>query len=451
MKRRRFIQQAAVIGSGIPFLEYRSPSPKADSRKARLAFIGVGMRGAYLLKEAVSQGFTEVVAVCDVDPKAIDNVKQTIKEFKAREPVYFSGESDFEKIVKREDVDGVVIATPWKWHVPMSVASMKAGKYTGCEVLAGLTVAEIWELVNTFEKTGSPYMMLENVCYRQDIMAILNMARKGMFGAIQYAECGYQHDLRDYLFNNGTQMFGGGVEFGPKAINEAHWRTQHYVDRNGDLYPTHGVGPVSQIMNITRGNQYSYIVSMATPATGLNKYIMDQGGKDHPNSKVKFICGDVVTSLIKCANGEVVKMTFDTSSPRAYSLGFRIQGNEGIWTEDAKGIYFQKLASKPHEYEPIEKYLDLYDHPYWKKYNALAKDAGHGGMDYFIIREFVDAVRYKKPLAMDVYDAAAWSVLSPLSEQSIAKNSQPIDIPDFTKGKWRTRKPVFGLNEDFLN
>jgi predicted dehydrogenase len=284
--------------------------------------------------------------------------------------------------VQRDDVDGVVIATPWHWHVPMSVASMKAGKHTGCEVLAGLTVKELWELVDTHEKTGSPFMMLENVCYRQDIMAVLNMARRGMFGAIQYAECGYQHDLRDYLFNNGTQMFGGGVEFGERAINEANWRTQHYVDRNGDLYPTHGIGPVAQIMNITRGNQFSQIVSMASPATGLNKYIVDHAGKDHPNAKVKFKCGDVVTSLIKCADGAVVKMTFDTSSPRAYSLGFRIQGNEGIWTEDARGIYFQKLAPTPHEYEPMEKYMKEYDHPYWAKYTAKAQDSGHGGMDY---------------------------------------------------------------------
>jgi hypothetical protein len=147
----------------------------------------------------------------------------------------------------------------------------------------------------------------------------------------------------------------------------------------------------------------------------------------------------------------MVKMTFDTSSPRAYSLGFRIQGTEGIWTEDAKGIYFQKLAPKPHEYEPIDKYLQLYDHPYWAKYSQQAKDAGHGGMDYFIIREFVDAVRNKKPFAMDVYDAAIWSVLSPLSEESIAQNSKPVMIPDFTKGKWKTRKATFGLSEDFLN
>lgn len=451
MKRRKFIQQAAILGASVPMLSTQSLGRTAEAKKARLAFIGVGMRGSYLLKEALSQGLTEITAVCDIDDGAIGNVRKTIKDLNAKEPVYFKGERDFEKIVQRDDVDGVVIATPWHWHVPMSIASMKAGKHTGCEVLAGLTVSEIWDLVNAHESTRSPYIMLENVCYRQDVMAVLNMARKGLFGKIQYAECGYQHDLREYLFNNGTQMFGGGVEFGAKAINEANWRTQHYVDRNGDLYPTHGVGPVSQIMNITRGNQFSYLVSMASPATGLNKYILDHEGKNHPNAQVKFKCGDVVTTLIKCANGEVVKMTFDTSSPRAYSLGFRIQGNDGLWTEDANGIYFQKTAPKPHEYEPAAKYLELYDHPYWKKYSQLAKDAGHGGMDYFIIREFVDAVRYKKPFAMDVYDAAIWSVLSPLSEQSIAGNSKPMEIPDFTKGQWKTRAPVFGMNEDFMN
>lgn len=449
MERRRFITQAAAIGAGLTILPQLGKATNAPAKKAGLAFIGVGMRGAGLLAEAVKQGNCNIVAVSDIDPRAIDQVKKIMQENNFKTPDYYTAENDFEKIVQRDDVDGVIIATPWKWHLTMSVASLKAGKYTGCEVLAGFTVAEIWELVNVQEKTGTPYMMLENVCYRRDVMAVLNMARQGLFGQLTYAECGYQHDLREVIFNDGVQMIGGGVEFNEKGTNEARWRTQNYIDRNGDLYPTHGIGPVANMLNITRGNQFTQLVAMASPSVSLHNYIVQKGGANHPNAAVKWKCGDVVTSLIRCANGEVIKMTFDTSSPRPYSLGFRVQGTEGIWTDDAQGIYLQQHSPKPHEYEPVEKYIQQYDHPYWAKYHQVADSSGHGGMDYFIIREFIDCVIHKKPFYMDIYDAAMWSVLSPLSERSIAQQSKPVLIPDFTRGKWKKRTPVFGLTPDF--
>lgn len=449
MERRKFIKNTALIGTGVSLLPSYSFARKAPGSKARLAFIGVGMRGAYLLQEAVSQGNTEVVAVSDIDENAINNVKQIIKQYNGKEPAYYHNERDFEKIVQRDDVDGVVIATPWKWHYPMAMASMKAGKYTGCEVIIGLTISQLWDLVNEYEKTGTQFIMLENVCYRRDVMAVLRMARQGMFGQITYAECGYQHDLRTYLFNNGIENFGDGVEFGLKAVNEAKWRTQNYVERNGDLYPTHGIGPIAQVLNITRGNQFSYLMSMASPSVSLHQYIIDKN-KNHPNASVKFKCGDIVTTLIKCSNGEMIKMTHDTSSPRPYSLGFRVQGTQGIWTEDAKGIYFQKEAGTPHEYDPFDKYLEKYDHPYWTKHGKTAEGSGHGGMDYFLIHDFVDCVRFKKPFFMDMYDAAMWTALSPLSEKSIAENSKPVLIPDFTRGKWKKRKPLFGFQDDFM-
>ncbi|MGC4036040.1 MAG: Gfo/Idh/MocA family oxidoreductase [Chitinophagaceae bacterium] len=446
MQRRQFINNTSMLAAGISLLPRDIVRKPKEEKKARIAFIGTGMRGSYLLKEAVSQGMTDVIAVCDIDEAAINNVKQTIKEYNAKEPDYYKGERDFEKIVQRDDVDAVIIATAWQWHYPMTMASLKAGKYTGCEVICGITINEIWDLVNEYERSRAPYMMLENVCYRRDVMAVLNMVRKGLFGDINYAECGYQHDLREYLFNDGQHMFGHGVEFNEKAINEAHWRTQHYTYRNGDLYPTHGIGPVSTMLNITRGNQFTQLVSMASPGRGLHKYIVDNGPADHPNAKVKFKCGDVVTTLIQCANGEMIKMTFDTSSPRPYSLGFRVQGTEGLWTEDAKGIYLQKFAKQPHEYDPVDKYIEQYDHPYWAKHAHDAENSGHGGMDYFIIREFVNCVRNKQALPMDMYDAAMWTALTPLSEKSLSQNSKTVHIPDFTRGKWKKRTPVFGLS-----
>ncbi|MCY7350351.1 MAG: Gfo/Idh/MocA family oxidoreductase [Cytophagaceae bacterium] len=447
MQRREFITKTTALGATAALLPDTLFSRNVEEKKVRLAIIGVGERGSYLIKEAVSQGGAEAVAICDIDPAAIARTKEKIKKYQSREVAVYSGERDFEKIVQRDDIDAVLIATPWQWHTPMALAALKAGKPTGCEVPVALTVKDCWALVDAVEKTGVPLMMMENVCYRRDVMAVLNMARQGLFGRVTYAECGYQHDLREVLFNDGKTAHGKGLEFGEKAYSEARWRTQHHVDRNGELYPTHGIGPVAQVFNINHGNQFSHLTSMATPALSLHEYLVEKGGPEHPNAKVNFKCGDVVTTLIKCTNGEVVKMTHDVSSPRPYSLGFRIQGTQGIWTEDAKGIYLQKKAPKPHEYEPAQKYFDEYDHPLWKNLGKEAQGAGHGGMDYFVIRSFVESVRRKMPFPQDVYDAAAWSVIGPLSEASIDKGSKPMDIPDFTRGKWKSRPALFAMGD----
>ena len=323
---------------------------------------------------------------------------------------------------------------------------MKGGKYAGLEVSATVTLQESWDLVNTFEKTGSHCMLLENVCYRRDVMAILNMVRQNVFGEINHLQCGYQHDLREVKFNDGKQAHGGGVEFGEKGYSEARWRTQHSIDRNGDLYPTHGLGPVAEMININRGNQFLYLTSMASPSRSLHKYVVDKGGADHPNAKVKFKLGDVVQTMIKCANGETILITHDTNSPRPYSLGFRVQGTQGLWMDDGNQIYVEGLSKKAHNWESDEPYLQQYDHAYWKKEGKIAEDAGHGGMDHFVMKDFLDAIRTRTAPSIDVYDAAAWSAISPLSEESIKKGSASIQIPDFTRGKWKTRKPVFALD-----
>jgi hypothetical protein len=292
-------------------------------------------------------------------------------------------------------------------------------------------------------------MILENVCYRRDVMAILKMIREGMFGEMTYAHCGYQHDLRGIKFNNGTSNEGYGVEFGKKGYSEAKWRTQHSVDRNGDIYPTHGLGPVAHWMNINRGNKFNYLTSTATKPLGLHKYVVDHGGKDHPNAKVNFKLGDVVTTVIQCHNGENIVIIHDTNSPRPYSLGFRAQGTEGIWMNDGHTIYLEDVSPKKHEAEPDAPYLKKYDHPLWTKYEKEAENAGHGGIDYFVFRGFIEAVKRKVAPPIDVYDAAVWSAISPLSELSIARGSSPVEIPDFTRGKWKTNKPIFGLNDEF--
>jgi hypothetical protein len=446
MKRRDFLATGLSTAT-IPMINFNA---SANSKNVRLAFIGVGLRGRNHLSQSMYRDDVDIVAICDIDPDAINRSLDLVKKAGRKDPVvYGKTESDYLNMLKRDDIDGVVISTPWELHVPMSVESMKAGKYTAVEVSATVTLQESWDLVDTFERTGSHCMILENVCYRRDVMAVLNMVRKGMFGEMLYAHCGYQHDLREVKFNDGKKFYGGGVEFNEKGISEAKWRTQHSVDRNGDLYPTHGLGPVAHWFDINRGNKFNFLTSTATKSRSLHKYIVDQAGEGHPNAKVNFKLGDIVTTTIQCHNGENIVIMHDTNSPRPYSLAFRAQGTEGIWMDDNDSIYLQNKSPKPHAWEPFAKYQETYDHPLWKKHANSAEKAGHGGIDFFVIRGFIEAIKNKVAPPMDVYDAAAWSAISPLSELSIARGSSPVEIPDFTRGKWKTNKPVFGLNDSF--
>ncbi len=452
--RRRFLQAVALGSAAVPFLPVDAPAEpivlpvRPPLARVRLAFIGVGLRGRNHLEQALYRPDVDVTAICDIDPQAIALANEQLKKAgRPIPPAYTNGKEAFLTMLQRDDIDGVVIATPWEWHTPMAVATMKAGKYAGLEVSATVTLKESWELVDTFEKTRVPCMLLENVCYRRDVMAVLNMIRQNMFGEMLYAHCGYQHDLREVKFNDGKQPYGGGVEFGEKGFSEAHWRTQHSVDRNGDLYPTHGLGPVAHWLNINRGNRFVRLTSTATKSRSLHKYIVDKGGPDHPNAQVNFKLGDVVTTVVECANGENIVIMHDTNSPRPYSLGFRAQGTQGIWMDDGKQIYLEGVSQKPHRWEPFADYQTKYDHPVWAKDAAAAENAGHGGIDFFVLRAFIESIKAQVAPPIDVYDAAAWSCISPLSEKSIAGGSKPVDIPDFTRGRWKTNKPVFELGQ----
>jgi hypothetical protein len=285
-------------------------------------------------------------------------------------------------------------------------------------------------------------MMLENVCYRRDVMAILQMVRQGMFGELIHLQGGYQHDLRGVKLNDGKTAYGIGAEFGEKGFSEAHWRTNHSVHRNGDLYPTHGVGPLAEMLNINYGNRFVSLSSLASKSRGLHNYIVAHGGENHPNAKVEFKLGDVVITQIKTANGETILLQHDTSLPRPYSLGFRVQGTKGIWMDVNHSLYIEGVSAKPDEWENAGPYLEKYDHPLWKQYGAEAEGAGHGGMDFFVLRAFVEAIKQQTPTPIDVYDSASWSVITPLSEMSIQGN-QTVEFPDFTSGQWMYRKNRF--------
>ena len=450
INRRSFIKSSALVGASATLLSSKIVGSVKENKKLRLGVIGTGLRGQWMTHLSLLRNDVDIKAICDIDSEMINKTLNIIKKGQGNPPdVYKNGEHDFLNLVKRDDIDAVYIATPWEWHHPMAIAAMQEGKHVGTECPAALTVSDLWDLVNTSERFNRHCMLMENVCYRRDVMAVLNMVRKGVFGELLHCQGGYQHDLRDVKFNNGKQPYGGGLEFNEGGYSESKWRTQHSVDRNGDLYPTHGIGPLNTMLDINRGNRFVHLTSTATQPRGLSKHIIDQGGETHPNAKIKFKLGDVVTTVIKCENGQTVVLSHDTNSPRPYSLNFRVQGTEGIWMVDNNSIYIQGISKDEHRWESDEEYLRKYDHPLWRRFEKQAAGSGHGGMDFFILNAFVEPLKQGLRPPLDVYDAASMSVISPLSEKSIRLGSAPVKFPDFTRGKWQTNKPIFGLNQEY--
>ena len=425
--------------------------------KVRIGFIGVGLRGQTHLGEMLKRDDVEIIAMADPDKKMMAMAQAEILKYNVKGvKEYSNGPYDYRNLLKHEEIDAVFVASPWEWHLPHGIDAMQAGKKVAMEVCGAMKLQDCWDFVNTSEKNKVPLMMMENVCYRRDIMAVFNMVKKGMFGELLHLQGGYQHDLRGVLFNDGITAYGPGVEFGEKGFSEAHWRTLHYVNRNGELYPTHGLGPIASMIDITRGNRLTRLSSIATKSRGLHRYIVNnpKGGKDHPNAKVNFKQGDIVTTQVQCENGETIVLTHDTSSPRPYHLGFRVQGTNGLWQDynegqpDAGFIHFED-KSPHHQWENPKKYIEEFDHPLWKKYEKEAEGAGHGGMDFFVDNAFIECIKREIAFPLDVYDLATWYSITPLSEKSIKENGQLQIIPDFTRGQWKNRKPVFGLQDEY--
>ncbi|MBK9152549.1 MAG: Gfo/Idh/MocA family oxidoreductase [Saprospiraceae bacterium] len=453
MHRRDFLRNTTLAGAAIGIQNQAfSYIPSENMKdKIRLGIIGVGARGYETLKLALYRKDVTVTSVCDIDPNHAARAEKAVVEAGHKKPaLYTRGDYDYRRMLHSKELDAVLICTPWEWHTPMSVDAMRMGIAVGCEVAGAASVEECWQMVRTQESTGTPFMIMENVCYRRDVMAALNMVRQGLFGELVHLEGGYQHDLREVKFNDGKQYYGGGVEFGEKGYSEARWRTQHSVYRNGDLYPTHGIGPIGSFINNNRGNRFVSLTSMASKARGLHQYIMDhpQGGASHPNATIQFRLGDVVTTSIQTAMGETIVLSHDTSLPRPYSLGFRVQGVKGLWMDINKSVHIEG-RSPAHKWEPADAYFKTYDHPLWRKYEKDAADAGHGGMDWFVLHAFVEALKNNEPMPLDVYDHASWAVITCLSEQSISQGGAVQSFPDFTDGRWINRKPVFALDDRY--
>ncbi len=427
VSRRGFMQTGAVLGAAWALSAQGAEEPPAE-KKVRVGMAGVGSRGTFLTNTLLELPGVEIPAVCDINPDHAARAKGIIEKATGKSPdLYTQGERDWERLVARDDLDAVITATPWQWHTPIMVAAMKAGKYGGTEVPAALTVEECWELVRTSEETGKPCMMLENVCYFENALAILRMVREGVFGDLIHAEAGYQHDGRFVLVGDKGELL---------------WRGEHALKSNGNLYPTHPIGPVAQWMNINRGDRFTRLVSMSAKSRGLNYYAAKKFGPDHPLAKQAFMQGDLNTTLLETENGCTVTLYFDLLTPRPYDLIFRLQGTKGIVMGAWDKIYLEDVSPQKEQWEPFAPYIQKYMHPIWKELNAGAISSGHGGGDFITVHQFIQAVRNNTQPPQDVYDAATWSVIVPLSVQSATAHGNPVEFPDFTRGKWKTTPPI---------
>lgn len=456
--RRNFIKNTALTGAALSIAANSAKAYTSQKKSVvRLGMIAVGYRGQSHLEEMLKRNDVEIVAMADPDPKMMAMAQKLIADYGKKAAVeYTKGDYDYRNLLKRTDIDAVIVASPWEWHKDHGVDAMNAGKIVGMEVCGAIQLQDCWDYVNAYEKTKVPIMMMENVCYRRDVMAVLNIVQQGLFGDILHLQGGYEHDLRGVLFNDGVTAYNSGVEFGAKGLSEAKWRTNHYVKRNGELYPTHGLGPVATMIDMNRGNRLTTLSSVSTKSMGLNRYVANhpKGGPDHPNAKIQYKEGDIVSTQIQTTNGQTILLTHDTSSPRPYNLGFRVQGTNGVWMDYSsggldKGHLYIDGKSPNDQWENPKQWLEQYDHPLWKNYAAAAQGAGHGGMDFFVDNAFIECIKRDVPFPLDVYDLATMYAITPLSEKSIAEGGTLQRIPDFTKGAWRNRKPIFGLSSEF--
>ena len=443
ISRRNFVKGAAIGGAGLLIAtDLLSParaaaSPKSSNatmmgvrfearERVRLGIIGVGGRGTNLLENLLAVDNVDVKAICDLVPEKVAHAQKMVTDAGQPEPKGFSkGETDFKNLTQLE-LDIVYIATPWNWHVPMALDGMKNGKHAAVEVPACTTLQECWDIVDTSEATRKHCMILENCCYGDTEMMVLGMVRDGLFGDVTHGEAAYLHDLRGIL----TANEGEGL-----------WRRFPHMKRNGNPYPTHGLGPVAHYMDIHRGDRFDYMVSVSSAESSLSAYVKANFPEGDPKRAEKYICGDMNTSVIKTVKGRTILLQHDVVNPRPYSRLNSIQGSKGIFADYPARIFLdgakQADGSAKEDWGTIDAFRDKYEHPLWKKTGELArKMGGHGGMDYVMNYRLMDCLKKGLVPDINVYDAAAWSAPTPLSEASVAQSGSSQKFPDFTRGKW---------------
>jgi len=424
--------------------------------RLRVGLVGTGERGSVLLRLLLQIPDVDVLAICDVDPVSLDDARARIRESGRKGIDIYSGDDyAYRDMLDRADLDAVFIATPWRWHAPMATDTMRAGKHAFVEVPLATTLQDLWEIVDTSESTRRHCMMMENVCYGRDEMMVLNMVQQGLLGELTHGEGAYIHDLR-------WQM---------KEIERktGSWRTYYHTTMRGNIYPTHGLGPIAQYMGINRRDRFDYMTSVSSPALGRAAYARREFPPDHERNRLKYIKGDMNSTLIKTVQGRSILVQYDTTTARPYSRLNLVQGTGGAFAgfpsrialenpppsvqagyEAAHAEAMQTWAGagrqgpepRPHSYHEwdldMDKWYRLYDHPLWVSMKTAVEEAGgHGGMDFVMLSRIVQCLRDGLPLDQSVYDGAAWSSLFPLSHESVVNRSRPVDIPDFTRGAWR--------------
>ncbi len=391
-----------------------------------IGIVGLGARGTGLLKLIARMKDIDISWLCDLYADRVESATKVVNKIKGYEP---KGTSDYKNIIDDKNIDAIIILSSWESHTKIALEAMAKNIYVGLEVGGAYDIQECWDLVDAYEKHKTPCMMLENCCYGKYELMVLNMVRKGMFGTVVHCAGGYHHDLRKE------------IAFGKE---NRHYRLQNYLTRNCENYPTHELGPISKILNINRGNKMKSLVSVSSKASGMREYIKENKSGDEDLVNAEFAQGDIVTTTIKCENGETIVLTLDTTLPRHYSRGFTVRGTKAMYQEEANILFLDKkhqiydFYSRP-LWNNGKKYARKYAHPIWKQYRKEGIRGGHGGMDYLVLRAFFESVHAKGETPIDVYDTASWMCITALSEKSI-KEEIVVDVPDFTRGKWKNRE-----------
>ena len=450
--RRTFLKHSSTAAAGLALTQLGQTIPAMGQEANdifKVGFIGVGARGSNLLKIMLELKGVQVKSLCDIRADRVERAQRWVTEAGQPEPSgYTKGEFDFKRMCETEDLDLIISATPWRWHVPMCVAVMESGKHAATEVPAALTIDECWQLVDTSEKTGKHCVMLENYCYFRKAMTVLNMIRKGIFGELLHLE---GRTEEDWVREN-WHMFNSDGTIG--------WCAEYMAEHNGNLYPTHGFGPIAVWANINRGDRLDHLVSMSSKGRALQLHAEKSFGKDHALAQKTYNQGDANITLIRSVNGVSFTLYFGALSPQPWSPEHKVQGTLGACIgdmfdyrrDDPKWIEAKVYEGKTRSgrWANYWDYAEEYDHPLWKalgaEANPMRQKDWSGAYDYLMFYQLTNALRKGLAPPMDVYDAATWSAISEFSERSVAGKSSMQEIPDFTRGKWKT-KPAFDFSQ----
>ena len=462
MNRKHFLK--SVLGAsaflGIPFNSYSFSNESLEElinntklntngsmfsfavkeiKKVRVAIIGVGNRGSVLLQMfqyLVKNDYAEIIAISDISEKKVNNACDKLSEFQEKKAdLYYKSNEDWKNLCERDDIDLVLIATPWELHTSMSVYAMENGKHVACEVPVAYTLEDCWKLIEVSERTKKHFMMMENCNYNEEELWVLNMIQEGVFGDITHAEGAYIHDLRALLLH--------------KNYYEGQWRLHQHTNRNGNFYTTHGLGPIAFYLNIGRGDTFSYLTSMSSRELNLS---LAAKQANHPITTYK--CGDINNTMIKTEKGKTILLQFDVHSGSPYSRINKVIGTKAVHDGYPSRLYID--SEKPEYWghnwlkeEEYVKYRNKYQHPIIQKLKSVSQTfkQGHGGMDFVMIYRLIRCLNLGFPLDINLYDSVMWSAITPLTEISVASNSQSIKIPDFTAGVWKTESPLEIMRE----